>query len=497
MELKFQDKQISCLQQLDCREQIQEQSQEVRLGENMPDIGRVLCSWGQVLLRGKEWHGSIVGVSGGVMTWTMYEPEEGGNPRTVESWIPFSQKWELSDSKSDGEIQCSMLLKSVDARSTSARKMVVRAAVSVETEIMAYGQINLYEPQNLPEDVQLLQHTYPVKMPREAGEKAFDLDEILDIPVSTASPAQLVYYSLQPEIADQKVMTDKVVFRGTAQLHMLYRSEEGTLNFWDTEIPFSQYSDLEREHEVDSEASISPCVTSLELEQDENGTLHLKAGFVGQYVIYDTENICSMEDIYSYKRNIEPIVENIQIPAILDTQSSPLAAESHVSLEGSRIADLSFNPDRPAVRKEDTGVQVETAGYFQVLYWDLEGKLQCSTQYWSSSQNIPADSECQVRSMLAPSGRPRGNLNGGQGDFSSDMNARTVTWICQGIPVISGLEMGEPEVRKGPSLIISKTGESSLWQLAKESGSTVDAIKTLNHLEEEPEGDRILLIPVL
>ena len=56
MELQFEKKLIPCLRTVMRQVQTQEQTQEeVRLPEGMPDIGRVLSSWGQVLIRGKEW----------------------------------------------------------------------------------------------------------------------------------------------------------------------------------------------------------------------------------------------------------------------------------------------------------------------------------------------------------------------------------------------------------------------------------------------------------
>ena len=64
-----------------------EQTQELRISDGMPDIGRILASWGQALLRGKQWESDGVSLSAGAMVWVLYEPEEGGQPQVVESWI--------------------------------------------------------------------------------------------------------------------------------------------------------------------------------------------------------------------------------------------------------------------------------------------------------------------------------------------------------------------------------------------------------------------------
>ena len=49
MELKFETTACRCLRQKVCEVQNQEQTQEIRLPDGLPDIGRVLCSWGQVM----------------------------------------------------------------------------------------------------------------------------------------------------------------------------------------------------------------------------------------------------------------------------------------------------------------------------------------------------------------------------------------------------------------------------------------------------------------
>ena len=67
MEMQFDKMPISYLQKLTDGQKMQEETLELRLPEGMPDIGRVLGAWGQVVVRGKEWNGDNMAVSCGVM----------------------------------------------------------------------------------------------------------------------------------------------------------------------------------------------------------------------------------------------------------------------------------------------------------------------------------------------------------------------------------------------------------------------------------------------
>lgn len=498
MELQFHKDELSCLQRVKWEVQNQEQTQEVRLTDGMPDIGTVLGVWGQVLMRSKEWRGGGMSVSGGVMVWVLYAPEEGGQPQSVESWIPFQMKWDFPDTDRDGMIRAACRLRNVDARSTSARKLMVRASVGVLGEAMIPGQVALYSPEELPEDVQLLQNTYPIRLPREAGEKPFNIEEELTLPAASAKPEKLIRYELRPELIDQKVMAGKVVFRGAAILHVLYRGEDGQFYSWDFELPFSQYSELDNEYEQDATARVTPAVTGLELDMDEQGRLRLKAGLTCQYVIYDRTVARVVEDAYSPRRTVTPKTETLQMPMVLDEHSQTIHAEQTVAASGSRVADVFFCPDHPRTSRNQDKTEITLPGQFQTLYYDMEGKLQSAASRWEGNWSLNGGENSQIEAMANISAMPQASFGGGGISMRSDLMVDTITTAQQGIPAVTALELGEltqPDPDR-PSLILRKAGKEKLWNVAKSTGSTVAAIRGANHLQEEPEEDQILLIPV-
>ena len=74
MEFEFQKSACPCLETVLREVQNVEQTQEIKLSDGMPDIGRVLAAWGQTILRGKEWRSDSVSFSGGMMVWILYAP---------------------------------------------------------------------------------------------------------------------------------------------------------------------------------------------------------------------------------------------------------------------------------------------------------------------------------------------------------------------------------------------------------------------------------------
>ena len=95
LELQFKKESVSCLKPAVRDVQNIEQTQELRLSDGMPDIGRILSAWGQVILRGKEWLSDSISLTGGIMVWVLYMPEEGTEPMCIDTWVPFQLRWDL------------------------------------------------------------------------------------------------------------------------------------------------------------------------------------------------------------------------------------------------------------------------------------------------------------------------------------------------------------------------------------------------------------------
>ena len=498
MELKFETAACRCLRQKVFEVQNQEQTQEIRLPDGLPDIGRVLCSWGQVILRSKEWRSDGMNASGGVLVWVLYVPDDGSGPQCVDGWLPFQMKWDFPETQQEGTILLQPLLRSVDARTVSARKLMVKTNVGILGEALEPCEEQICQYGESPEHIQMLRQTYPLRLAMEAGEKTFVLDEELTMPDSCPEAVKIVRYELQPKLLEQKVMAGKVVFRGNGMLHILCQGPEGELFYWDFEIPFSQYGDLEGDYSQDAGARMVAAVTSLELERTDSGSLRLKCGMVCQYVVSDQIMVEVAEDAYGINRKVVPSFENLRLPAILEDRSEKFNAELSAEFECGKVLDVSFLPDHPRIHRAGDQVNGELNGTFQLLYEDRGGVLQSAARRWEAAWPFLGDGNCAV--YMETSGTETGvavmNAVGVTMRGGVTVSARTVNQ--QNLNIIAGLEVGEEEQPDfgRPSLILRRTEGERLWDLAKACGTTVAAISQANQLQTEPQQGQLLLIPI-
>ena len=83
MQLQFDKAALPIMKRVKREMKNVEQTQELRINDGMPDIGRVLGAWGQVILRTKEWQRVGAGVTGGVQVSVLYVPEDGKDVQMV------------------------------------------------------------------------------------------------------------------------------------------------------------------------------------------------------------------------------------------------------------------------------------------------------------------------------------------------------------------------------------------------------------------------------
>ena len=400
MEVKFPKSMLKCLKPALREVQNQEQTQEIRLSDEMPDVGRIVGAWAQPITRGKDWRGDSVGCSGGCMVRVMYVPEDGTQPRMLDTWIPFQMKWNLPASVPEGAIRMDCRVRFADARSVSPRKILARVGLGALAEAYVPMEAEIPTTENLPKDVQLLRQTYPMRLPQELGEKVFTMEEEIQLPSSAPAAASVLSYGVTPRTTEQKVMSGRLLFRGDTNLHMLYLGEDGQVYSWDCPLPFSQLTQLDGEYGSDAQADMTLGVTELELNRDEDGKLHCKCSMVGQYRVTERQDLELINDAYSPRRDVQLQMGELELPGILDSGNMTLYGEQKLPVMANIAADTQFLPDFPRTVRTEQGFDSQLSGQLQMLYYDENRDLHMTSARWEDTTQIPAGQDTMLVSDL-------------------------------------------------------------------------------------------------
>ena len=496
MELQFDKSTCRYLKKLNSHSQSQEQTQEIRIPDNMPDVGRVLGCWGQPVLRGKEWSSDGMNITGGVTVWVMYIPEGGGTPQKLDLWVPFQLKWNLPEAQNDGTIIAVLDLANIDCRSLSARKLMVRAAISAMADAWEPAQTELYTADQVGDNIHLLKKTYPMELPQEAGEKTFQLEEELNIP-GFGDGCKMVHYQIQPQILEQKVMAGKLVFRGTCKVQGLFQCEYGGLKNWDMEMGFSQFADLDRDYGPNGTAWVIPVLTGAELEKNEQGKSVIKFGITCQYVIFDRVMVDAVEDAYCPGRTLQTHSEQICLPARLDYSHEQLTCRQTHRCDAVDVVDVFACWGSPRISHNEEKTLFALSPNYQVLYMDAAGELHSAAIAGETDVQLASD---EANCFAAHMGQRNVQVvQTGDGlEICGNVNLDIAAFSQKRLSMVDAITIGEivaPDPGR-PSLVLCRCSNSSLWNLAKKYGSTVEQIKEINMIADEPAEDQLIMIPV-
>lgn len=469
-----------------------EQTQELRLAEGQPDVEKVLGVWGQPVLRSKEWRGDTVGFSGGMLLFVLYRPEDGSGPRMLEGWAAIQGRWDLPQTVPEGKLLLNLFPSFMDARTVSPRKILVRCGLGVCLQALTAAEGTQWIPQDLPEDVHILEKAEPVRLYQSAGEKTFQMEEVL----SDSGEDRVLCYTVRVTVSDQKVVGNKLAFRGTAEIQVLLAGKEGAAESRNFQFPFSQFAELEGTFGSDAEAEVIPAVTSAELEESADGAGRLKLGITAQYAISDLAELRRVEDAYSNLRPVKLTMEELALAPIVDSRWEMISGTGRLPDQVPGALQMTAWAEPPRVERQEVGTGLSAHGTAQLL-WEEDAGLTGTTCRWEGEKTLPTGEGCRAYVTACVLSQPQPEP-ASRDSLSVELRCRVLTLDKGGIFQASSIELGDlraPDPDR-PSLILRRAEKKDLWTIAKEAGSTVEAIQRANGLEGEPTPGQMLLIPI-
>lgn len=489
MRMDWKETQLRFCRQVLRQQQNMEQSLQLKLPDGMPDVDRVICAWGQCMLQGKQWRKDAVVISGGVKVWVLYGAEEALSPCLLEGWIPFQGKWNLPEGTAEGVVQVQLCLRSLEAQLLSARKLGIHAGVGIGVEALEESKERICQPEEMPAGVEALYREIAVELIREAGEKAFTLEE--QLPFTGEKPEKLVCCRVDPQIREGEIVGSRAVFRGQCSVELLYLTGDGALRRQHAQVEFAQFAQLEQECSAEAACFVLPQVTAAEAEILDTDW-QLKMELVGQYTVREKQTVSICEDAFGTTVEAVPLPAQIRLPHQKPMPRQQLEIMLEPNHMDGEVVDVDCRPELPVQYWEEGAYVCQLGGQLQVVYYDPQGQLQSRLQPWYQQWQLPAEEGDGLQLYLAA--MPWGLQEQGSGMVKVDamLTAEKPT------DMIVGLEMGEakPKDPARPSVILYRAGKQSLWQIAKECGACVEAIRQCNpELEQGMEGN-MLLIPV-
>lgn len=501
MELVFQEQKLEILSKILCDTVSQEQTADVIIPDSIPDAARVADAFGTLLIRAEECSGDSAAVAGTVQAGALVVCEDGSVQR-VDAEIPFSVRRDFPKQEDECMMQCSCILRSVDARLLNSRKILLRVCVSCALTVYAPKTCTSYDISEPAQNLQMKRVVLPLRMPAQLGEKSFTLNEVLEVPSGKPEIARLLKCLYRTQVEEQRMVGNKAVFKGELTVHALYAGEDEELHTYEWSIPFSQYAELEREmDEGDLRTELS--LTGAEAEPDSQFAtrrLLVSATLLAQCTVFCSQNVSVIEDAYCTDADFTPTWEAWSMTAILDQQDFRETAIAESDLQAQRVVDCWFLPDEAAMQRTDGQMQIELPLSCSVLYYDADGDLQgrILRPTVRVETQIADNAQCSVAQVSG------GEIfcSAGSGGIAVRIPVKVSvdSFAEHAISAVSGGEITPTEetAQRRPAVLLRLTDrEESVWEIAKSCRADLRLLTAANELNgaSVPAGT-LLLIPM-
>ena len=487
---------------------IYEETAEMIVPDNSPDILRIVKGHGNVFLKDKNAMNGKINISGSINGIVLYIAEGETCIRKIRVNIPFSNTVDGTGVTEDSKISASIRLRGFDVKEINPRKISVRASVEAEICLYEKNEINLCEAVRDCEKYGICIRKKSVEsyFPSCICEKSFVIGDDIELSSPEQDMKELVMSSVNVAVNDVKQIGSKMIVKGNVEISYVYELENGEIEASEKELPFSQIIDME-ECDEENVPVIKLTVSGYELEPQYDGAG--KARFLGINVSVDAiatgyvkTVIDAVDDAYSTKHSIDITREKKTLKKLCNKIEKRVATTESIETGNGimRVLDLAVELPNISRRREEGGELLAGEAAVSVLYMGEDNQVYNAQRRIPVVCPIPLSESSKYETLATVRGK---SYSVGTGN---DINVRFFTDFeiseieDEIIETVSALTLSEDErsYEKIPSLTVKRLERDfDIWSLAKENSTTVEEIKLANGINDEASlcKGRIVLIP--
>ncbi len=207
----------------------------------------------------------------------LYVPEGDTKPVcSINSSIPFSTQ--IENSRISVGAKCIVQADAchVEFSMLNSRKLSVKVVVELNTRCVRENSVELVCGIGNENEVEVDRKEFEIYSLVCAENSKFSVKETLDFPAGKPSAVSVLKADAKIAQKEVRVVTGKVVVKGTLDLCTLYVSTENQLEFMEHEIPFTEVIDAEGANEnCICDADLFLCQTDFALRSDTDGDMRL------------------------------------------------------------------------------------------------------------------------------------------------------------------------------------------------------------------------------
>lgn len=509
MELELQRRRLAGYERVMDTALSHEETMEMIVPDACPDILRIVESEGTAEVSGKTAVDGRVEVTGKLHVTVLYQPDGAEGLRKLIVTMPYRCGAEHQAVSPGCPVIASPTVSKADARCLNPRKILVRADLLTPISVWAPVDVEVCTGvgSGTEEDVCTREETHTTYLASAVQEKPFTFTEELELSPSRPGIEELLRHRVELLCGESKIIGNKLIFKGAANLRILYRTASGALcsNTW--ELPFSQIMEISGAEEGgDCRVSVVTmgCDLSTVRDADSEGrSLVLTMELLAQVAVWEERSVTMLSDAYSTRCPMEIGCKTFALTrrAEENKTTQPVREVLEVEVSPKSVEDVSLRLGQPSIRKGADGTAAHVELGVTVLYCGEDDVPRSVTKTISATCPLTVSDEgmpvCRCR--CAPDVQAAPTSEGIEVRVTLEFSYQVLTrYEVSTIDhaKLEEQEAGESEAR--PSVVLRRVdGGERLWDIAKSYRTTMAEIMGANDLPENTpvSGGQMLLIP--
>ena len=486
----------------------QEETAETIVPDYCPDIARIVRTDGRVYLHSRELRDGRAEVGGTVRISVLYTPDGEKGLRTVEFAMPFTASSERGSFPKCSHLTAEVEVASLETRMLNPRKVFTRCKLvsrltGYQKPQMLFGTDIEAEEKLCVEKRQIRQN---VVFLTAIHEKDFSFTDDILLSPGRDGAAEILSSTIRSVVSDTKAVGNKLIFKGSFYVSLLYRDNGGKYASFDAELPFSQVMEAEDgAEETTAEFRLQLTGADLQIGGDDPDGRQISTALYlhATAFLYREQEITLLEDLYSTAYNTTYDAAPLELTSFREamTRRQTVREILEIGVVAESILSLSAVCGSVNIGREGQNTVLRSNVIIRALYLDEGGAALFAERTVEVSCYLELPEGCRITAEALCCEEIQGSIGarGIEVRFPVDFTMRAEGKTRRACISNFRLDTEVPkDIAAAPSLVLRCLHpQESAWDLAKKYHTTIAAILAANGLEAEEDipCEKLLLIP--
>ena len=458
--------------------------------DSKPDVLNIIGTSGLASVYKKELQDGRLRIDGSINTYIMYVPEDTEGIRGINTVLDFSENIEIEGITSDMQASITTDIKGIEARVINGRKIGIKVALEVSIKVFDKEDTEIVNDILNNDGIQILKNDMSLNSLLGTGSTKIYAKDTVQID-AIDQLAEILKVTTQINDKDVKISYNKILTKAEANIKIMYLTEDNRINQINPKIPIVGFIDIPDVSETNT------CDINYELrnviikpQPQEEHAIYIDLEYEVSCNVYEEKQINLIQDLYRPDAILN--LNRTQITTISDKkhvkQNKSIQEKINLKeVDGKKLIDVDVSVRIQKESKINSKILFEMEMNLSFMF--LSQNMQMSIQNASipfeyvidnlekgESLNTMNDIEILSQDFIIQDG---GDIN-----CNVNMNINTDMYRSNNVNLINQVEEGGDREEQDYSIVlyIVKKGDT-LWNIAKQFGSTVDNIVKANNIE--------------